>query len=306
MTVGELTSFLMYSGYLGFSMTGILKAFMELMKGVGSSARVMEIIELPPAIPRRPESISAEPLRGDIEFKGVHFAYPDRPDMPILKGLDLVIPASSSLALVGQSGSGKSTITNLLMRFHVPTAGSITVGGKPLEEVPHHYWMSRIGIVSQDAVMFSGTILDNLRLAKPEASLEEIVVACEMANADSFIKSLPLGYDTVIGGSSALSGGQRQRLSIARTLLHSPDVLLLDEPTSALDWKSEMLVKEGLQKAMEGRTTIIIAHRASTIRHVNRVAVLKDGRVNAIGSHDELMARPSGFYKKLVNNQGLL
>lgn len=131
-------------------------------------------------------------------------------------------------------------------------------------------------------------------------------MACEMANAASFINELPSGYDTVIGGSSSLSGGQRQRLSIARTLLHSPDVLILDEPTSALDWKSEMLVKEGLKKAMEGRTTIIIAHRASTIRDVDRVAVLKAGRLDAIGTHDELMALPRGFYKKLVHNQGLL
>lgn len=225
----DLTSFLMYSGYLGFAMSGLLKSYLELMKGVGSSARVIEIIELKPAIPRRPATIPQERLTGNIEFQDVRFAYPDRPEAEILRGLTLTIRESESLAIVGQSGAGKSTITNMLMRFHAPTSGTITVGGRALADIPHHYWMSRVGLVSQDSMLFAGSILDNLRVAKPDATEQEIIAACVAANAHAFIEKLPRGYETQLVGGTSLSGGQRQRLSIARTLLHSPQLLILDE-----------------------------------------------------------------------------
>jgi ABC-type multidrug transport system fused ATPase/permease subunit len=303
MTLGELTSFLMYSGYLGMSFNGILKSYTELMKGVGASSRVLDLIEKPAAVPARPSVVSTERFRGRIELRDVHFAYADRPTAPVLRGLSLTVEPGQSLALVGYSGSGKSTIISLLMKFFVADSGSVLVGGRPLEEVEHHWWMSRIGFVSQDVTLFSGTLLDNLRFANREATLEQVKEACMLSNASQFIDLLPNGYETVVGPRGlSLSGGQRQRIAIARALLHAPDVLLLDEPTSALDFKNEILVRDGLAKAMAGRTSIICAHRLSTIKHVDKIAICKAGQIVDSGTHEELMSRKGGFYKKLVNS----
>ncbi len=320
MTLGELTSFLMYSGFLGMSFNGILKvereflacflfcsdlsqAYTELMKGVGASSRVLDLIEKPAAVPPRPSVVSKERFLGRIELRDVHFAYADRPSAPVLRGLSLTVEPGQSLALVGYSGSGKSTIISLLMKFFVANSGSVLVGGRPLEEVEHHWWMSRIGFVSQDVTLFSGTLLDNLRFANRDATLEQVKEACNLSNASQFIDLLPNGYDTVVGPRGlSLSGGQRQRIAIARALLHAPDVLLLDEPTSALDFKNEILVRDGLAKAMAGRTSIICAHRLSTIKHVDKIAICKAGQIVDSGTHEQLMSRQGGFYKKLVNS----
>ena len=265
----------------------------------------MEIVDQAPAVAARPTVISQELFRGPIEFKKVHFAYPDDPGKSVLDNLSFVVKRGESIGLVGASGSGKSTILNLLMRFHDPQdSQSILVNGRPISEIEHFWWMQRVGYVSQDVTLFSGTLLENLRWASPDATEASVLAACETANCMEFIERLPNGLETVVGPRGVqLSGGQKQRVSIARALLHAPDVLLLDEPTSALDFRSEQLVRDGLLAAVENRTSIIAAHRLATLKHVDRIGVVKGGRLTAIGTHDELMEmHGAGFYRKLVKS----
>ena len=308
LSIGDLTSFLIYSGYLGAAASGLMKSYTELTKGVGASTRVLDLIQEPSAIPVRPTSVSNEPFRGPIELKNVSFRYPDDPDAIILEDISLRVEEGETVALIGPSGSGKSTLLALLMGFYTPQNGSVMVGGKSLAtEVEHYWWMNRVGFVSQDTMLFTGTLLENMRFAKADATEEQVWTACDLANCGEFIRRLPKGLHTLVGpgqDSTSLSGGQRQRVAIARSILHQPDVLFLDEPTSALDYKSEQLVRKGLDTAMRGKTAIVAAHRMATIQNADRIVIMKEGRICAVGSHEELMAmkKGSGYYKRLLRS----
>jgi ABC-type multidrug transport system fused ATPase/permease subunit len=261
-------------------------------------------------------------VEGKIVLRDLHFAYPARPDVPILQGFSLKIRPGQTVALVGQSGCGKSTIVGLLERFYEPAQGDITVDGEPLTSLNVNWWRSQIGFVGQQPVLFSGTIAENIALGavlsaadsvafaegrlKP-VSQERIEAAARAANCHDFIVTFPHGYDTVIGAKGAqLSGGQKQRIAIARAFVRDPRIILLDEATSALDTRSEAVVQAALEKIMEGRTTIIIAHRLATIRDVDVIAVIENGRVVEKGSFDELVARPDSAFVRMARLQGLV
>jgi len=243
-------------------------------------------------------------VRGEVEFENVTFSYPIRPDIPILKGLTFSAKPKQTVALVGESGCGKSTTVSLLERLYLPTGGSIKIDGVPIEELEIGWLRSQIGLVSQEPILFAGTIYENIRYGKPDATKEEIEEAAKMSNAHNFIQSFPLGYDTPVGEKGVtLSGGQKQRIAIARALIRNPKVLLLDEATSALDAESEKVVQDALDRASEGRTTIVIAHRLSTIQNADLIVVIDDGQVFEQGTHKELMDNPNSLYAMLANAQ---
>ncbi|MBR2374097.1 MAG: ATP-binding cassette domain-containing protein, partial [Lentisphaeria bacterium] len=241
-------------------------------------------------------------LTGLIEFKHVSFYY-TKEKPPVINDFSLTVTPGQKVALVGPSGSGKSTLSNLLLRFYDVNAGSIKVDNLDIRRLSLNAYHSHIGVVLQESFLFSGTVRENISYAKPEATVEEIEEAARMANVEEFISQLPDGYDTIIGENGAsLSGGQKQRLAIARAILKNPSILILDEATSALDTVSEYLVQEALDRLMEGKTTIIIAHRLSTVRNADTIVVLDTGKVVQQGTHDELMAQP-GIYRDLYQTQ---
>jgi ATP-binding cassette subfamily B (MDR/TAP) protein 1 len=246
-------------------------------------------------------------LKGHVQLKNVHFSYPGRSAV-VLDDLTLDVPASSFVALVGHSGCGKSTVISLASRLYHPTSGSITVDGVDLEDLDVHSLRTQLSVVAQEPVLFSGSIRENLCMGLPlgeEVSEERIAKACQDANIESLISSLPEGYNTALGNKGVqLSGGQRQRIAIARTLLRNPKILLLDEATSALDSESEKLVQEALDKAAEGRTTIAVAHRLSTIQKADRIFVLEAGGLVESGSHSDLLQK-RGKYSQFVKEQDL-
>ena len=233
-------------------------------------------------------------------MREIGFAYPSRPDVPVLKEITLDVPAGSSVALVGPSGAGKSTIAGILMRFYEPTAGSLLVDGRQASDYPLLDFRSAIAIVPQDVTLFGGTIAENIAYGNPTATPEQIREAARLANAADFIATFPEGYETVVGERGVqLSGGQRQRIAIARAIIKDPSILILDEATSSLDSESESLVQEALDRVMAGRTTFIIAHRLSTIRNADLVAVISQGSITESGSYDELVAA-GGVFARLV------
>ncbi|MGY6559080.1 MAG: ABC transporter ATP-binding protein [Nitritalea sp.] len=302
MSVGDLVSFVLYTTFIGGSIAGLGDIYGQLQKAIGSSERVLEILEeTPEALATEYESV---PLNGDIVFKNVQFAYPTRKEVRVLKDLSLRIGAGEKIALAGHSGAGKSTIIQLLMRFYPIDKGSILVDGRDLDDWNLAQLRSHIGIVPQEVLLFGGSIRENIAYARPEASEEEIIQAAKKANAWQFIEKFPEGLDTLVGERGIkLSGGQRQRVAIARAILKDPAILILDEATSSLDAESEALVQEALDTLMQGRTTIIIAHRLATIRKVDRIYVLKDGEIIETGDHESLSAKADGFYANLVKLQ---
>uniref|UniRef100_A0A0D6R1U7 Uncharacterized protein n=1 Tax=Araucaria cunninghamii TaxID=56994 RepID=A0A0D6R1U7_ARACU len=259
--------------------------------------------------PDRPAAEAAEPVKGDIELRRVEFRYPTRPEAVVFKGLSLAIPAGRSVALVGRSGSGKSSVIGLIMRFYDPVAGKVTIDGKDIRDFNLRYLRRHIGLVQQEPALFATTIRDNILYGSTGgdgggegASQEEIVRAAEAANAHNFISALPNGYDTVVGERGAqLSGGQKQRVAIARAVLKNPRILLLDEATSALDSESEKIVQEALDRLMVGRSTVIVAHRLSTIRNASTIALLEEGKIVEQGSHSQLLANPGGAYPRFLS-----
>ncbi|XP_056342387.1 ATP-binding cassette sub-family B member 10, mitochondrial [Oenanthe melanoleuca] len=311
MTVGELSSFLMYAFWVGISIGGLSSFYSELMKGLGAGGRLWELIERKPQLPfNEGITLGKDTFRGALEFKDVEFAYPTRPESSIFKDFSLSIPAGSVMALVGPSGTGKSTIVSLLLRLYDPISGTITVDGFDIRQLNPLWLRTKIGTVSQEPILFSCSIAENIAYGAEDPSTvtaEEIQKVAEIANAASFIRDFPKGFDTVVGEKGVLlSGGQKQRIAIARALLKNPKILLLDEATSALDAENEYLVQEALDRLMEGRTVLIIAHRLSTIQNADFVAVLGQGKILECGKHEELLANPNGLFRKLMQKQAFL
>jgi len=269
-----------------------------------AAAAVFKIIDTPPTIDSSsPEGKRLDTVRGDISFKDVSFRYPMRPDAPVLSEFNLKIKKGSVVALVGQSGSGKSTCIQLLERFYDPTGGKIYIDGTDIAEMNVKWMRQQIGLVGQEPVLFVGTIADNIRYGKPDASMEEVEAAARMANAHNFIMEFPDKYLTQVGErGTQMSGGQKQRIAIARAIIKDPKILLLDEATSALDTESEKVVQEALDVAMKGRTTLIVAHRLSTIKHADAIAVISKGKVAELGTHQQLIDH-HGIYFNLVQRQ---
>uniref|UniRef100_A0A8B9SGF7 ATP-binding cassette sub-family B member 10, mitochondrial n=1 Tax=Anas platyrhynchos TaxID=8839 RepID=A0A8B9SGF7_ANAPL len=309
MTVGELSSFLMYAFWVGISIGGLSSFYSELMKGLGAGGRLWELIERKPQLPfNEGITLGKATFRGALEFKNVEFAYPTRPEASIFKDFSLSIPAGSVMALVGPSGTGKSTIVSLLLRLYDPISGTITVDGFDIRQLNPLWFRTKIGTVSQEPILFSCSIAENIAYGAEDPSTvtaEEIQKVAEIANAASFIRDFPKGFDTVVGEKGILlSGGQKQRIAIARALLK---VRLHSYLTAfALDAENEYLVQEALDRLMEGRTVLIIAHRLSTIQNADSVAVLGQGKILECGKHEELLANPNGLFRKLMQKQAFL
>jgi ATP-binding cassette subfamily B protein len=301
MTVGELTAFLVYTILVAVSLGALTDLWTDFSKAVGAAERIFELLDRTPAMGQggdRPAS-----TQGRLSFDGVMFAYPTRPDAPVLKGLSLDIAPGEIVAVVGPSGAGKSTIAALLSRLYDPSAGVVRLDGTDLRELDPEWLRRQIGIVSQEPILFSTSIEENVRYGRRTATREEVEQACEVANARTFIEKFPEGFATSVGERGVqLSGGQKQRVAIARAVLKDPRILVLDEATSALDAESEHLVKEALDRLMHGRTTLVIAHRLSTVRGADRVLVIDGGVIAQSGTHDELMTQ-EGLYKRLVERQ---
>ncbi|NWT74625.1 ABCB8 protein, partial [Prunella himalayana] len=296
---GDLMSFLVASQTVQRSGQG------PVVRGLSAGARVFELLRLEPLVPLQGgASIPAHSLRGHICFNHVSFSYPTRPGYPVLQDFSLTLPPCQTVAIVGPSGGGKSTVAALLERFYEPTAGTITLDGHDIAGLDPSWLRGQvIGFISQEPVLFGTTIMENIRFGKPGASDAEVYEAARLANADGFIRSFPEGYDTVVGErGTALSGGQKQRIAIARALLKDPAVLILDEATSALDAQAERAVQAALERAASGRTVLLIAHRLSTIRGAHLIAVLARGRVAEAGTHEELLRR-GGLYAELIRRQ---
>lgn len=318
-TVGELFSFVFYTSFIGASIAGLGDNYTQLQRAIGASERLREILNERtefdhPAVAANQHSLSSKEtssadkpairLNGKIEFRNVIFAYPTRKDVTVLEDLNFSIAPGEKVALVGRSGSGKSTIISLLMRFYEPNEGKIFADDIGISGIDLAGYRKNVGIVPQEVILFGGSIRENIAYAKPGATLEEVREAARQANALEFIESFPEQFDTLVGERGVkLSGGQRQRVAIARAILKNPSILILDEATSSLDVHSEVLVQEALEKLMEGRTSIIIAHRLSTIKKVDRIFVIQQGRLAEMGSHAELTRMDNGIYSNLLKLQ---
>lgn len=302
LTAGKLFSFVFYTGFIGASIAGLGDIYSHIQRAIGASERLLEMLHQPDESDTQIENPTK--FNGEIAFNNVSFSYPSRADFPVLKDLSFKISAGEKVALIGQSGSGKSTIINLLMRFYPVSQGNVQVDSSAIQSYNLTAYRHNIGIVPQEVILFGGTILENIAYGKPNASVEEIRDAALKANALEFIESFPQKFETIVGERGVkLSGGQRQRIAIARAILKDPAILILDEATSSLDVKSEILVQEALEKLMVGRTSIVIAHRLSTIKKVDRIFVINEGRLAEMGSHAELTRLNNGIYSTLLKLQ---
>lgn len=307
LTVGALTSFILYSGYVGVSLAKLSTFYSELNAGLGAAHRIWEIFDRQPRAQNALNAIRPNELRGEIEFQSVAFNYPSRPEQVILRDLSLKIAANTSTAIVGKSGSGKSTIVGLLLRLYDPDEGQVRIDGRDVRELDVNWLRTRIGAVNQEPVLFSGTIRENIMYGVEEDQRDTVDFAaiCKQACVDEFVQRLPEGYETLVGQRGMmLSGGQKQRVAIARALIKDPQILLLDEATSALDAASEQYVRMALESLAHGRTVLTIAHRLSTIRSADRILVLDGGRIVEAGTYEDLVTRPEfHMFKSLVKLQ---
>ncbi len=320
MDAGQLVSFVVYTAVIGGAIAGLGNFYTELVGAIGATERIREILEeksevsMPIGVGgfsnrqviqnHPPTKGIGKRLEGRIEFKDVHFNYPTREDVKVLKGINISVAAGEKLALVGPSGAGKSTVIQLLLKFYGVLDGDITVDGQSIYSMDTTDYRRNIALVPQEVLLFGGTIRENILYGKPDATEPEILEAARQANALEFIERFPDGLDTVVGERGIkLSGGQRQRIAIARAILKDPAILLLDEATSSLDAESEKVVQEALDKLMEGRTSIIIAHRLATVRNVDKICVLDGGQIVESGTHEELSMIADGLYNSLSKLQ---
>ena len=306
MDPGDLLEFALYTAILGGAIAGLGNFYTELVGAIGATERIRDILREPTEqLPLNAAPVvNGRVTRGELCFDNVRFTYPSRPDVEVLRGLDLRVGVGEGVALVGPSGAGKSTVLQLLLRFYDGYSGEISLDGEDIRGLDLATYRGHLGIVPQEVLLFAGSIADNIGYGRPTASRAEIEHAAEEANALEFIRRFPEGLDTMVGERGVkLSGGQRQRIAIARALLKDPAVLLLDEATSSLDAESERVVQEALDRLMLGRTSIVIAHRLATVRDVDRIFVIDGGQVVESGTHDELSARPESLYASLAKLQ---
>ncbi|XP_068459708.1 mitochondrial potassium channel ATP-binding subunit [Clinocottus analis] len=305
MSPGDLMSFLVASQTVQRSLASISVLFGQMVRGLSSGARVFEYLSLVPTIPLSGGGrIPYNSLTGRVDFMDISFSYPTRPGQQILRKFNLTLPTGKTVAIVGESGGGKSTVASLLERFYDPTSGVVMLDGLDIRTLDLSWLRGKvIGFINQEPVLFGSSIMDNIRFGKPEATDAEVINAAKQANAHSFITGFPDGYNTVVGERGAtLSGGQKQRIAIARALIKNPCILVLDEATSALDGESERVVQEALDRATSGRTVLIIAHRLSTIQGADLICVMSNGRIVEAGTHLELLSK-GGIYSDLIRRQ---
>ncbi len=302
MSVGELTSFVLYTLIVAVGLGAMGELWTDFMRASGAAERVFELLDRKPTIALTGGEVPAT-VTGRITLEQVEFSYPARPDVPVLRGVDLVVAPGEVVALVGPSGAGKSTVAALLGRLYDPQRGRVLLDGRDVRELDPTWLRKQIGVVAQEPILLSGTIEENVRYGRADASDDEVRAALRAANAHDFVWAFPEGHKTRVGERGVqLSGGQKQRVAIARALLKDPRILVLDEATSALDAESEHLVQQALDRLMKGRTTLVIAHRLSTVMHADRVVVVEGGQIVQSGRHGELMAT-EGLYRRLVERQ---
>jgi ABC-type multidrug transport system fused ATPase/permease subunit len=301
MTAGDFTMYIAFTIFMVIPIVDLAAIGTQITEAFAGLDRISEVFALKTETDEDARRAPLPQVEGTIDFADVHFEY--EANVPVLKGVSFHSQAGTTTALVGSSGSGKSTILSLVLNFIQPNKGRITIDGKDLQSVKLRDYRRHLGVVLQDNFLFDGTILDNIRFSNPQADFEEIRAVCRVANADEFIEKFPEGYKTVVGERGVkLSGGQRQRIAIARALLANPRILILDEATSSLDSESEALIQEGLRRLRQGRTTFVIAHRLSTIRSADQILVVEAGEIVERGSHEELLAL-NGRYKQLYDKQ---
>ena len=308
-TIGEMTRFAFYTTFVAGAMGQFADLYSQVQKAVGATQRVRELLREKPEFVTESQiqktvSTPRAALRGEVEFREVRFRYPSRSEIEVLKGISFEVKQGEKIALVGPSGSGKSTIISLLLRFYDPESGEILIDGRAARDYPLDWLRNQMSIVPQEALLFGGTILENIRYGRPGAEEAEVIEAARLANAHEFISTFPEGYQTLVGERGIkLSGGQRQRVAIARAILKDPAILILDEATSSLDAESERLVQLALDRLMENRTTFMIAHRLATVRRADRILVIKEGMTLESGTHAELNRQENGLYRRLAELQ---
>ena len=302
----KLNEFILYALFIGGSIGGLASVYAQLQKAIGATETIFELMSEEVEMDPKAEVAHAKVAIGELDFKKVQFSYPTRPDIQVLKGVDFHLPKGQTLALVGKSGSGKSTIASILMRFYAIDHGQFLCEGQSVADIPLQAWRERLALVPQDVLLFGGSIRENITYGNTDATDEQIIEAAKQANAWEFIQGFGEGLDTKVGERGVqLSGGQRQRIAIARALLKDPELLILDEATSALDSESESLVQEALDRLMQGRTSVVIAHRLSTIRKAHQILVMNEGEIIERGTHESLM-QEGGTYAELVKLQDVV